>query len=1028
MRRTEDIGWLDVGLAEDGRFIIHDHNRLTQTLGMLPNPDSQIPSLCLFLGAVSKDKALQQIFPQNNIRRHKSGSVIGLRYDITSLDSPTPILFADGDPQLNPIPGKRPELGVSYPVIWDAATAKAVLHVLWCRLMFIFADVVCIFADDFASFSELVEFLIECLVGPSASSLPSAVRPRLVVVLASGLDVSKETMLTEQLYGQNGRTSSRSLGGAFSSINMIRLGDTCLSERVRHERLRALVQGQLADMQLVRHDHRAQFTALHLDGLFQSALRHIATHVDHPFNFIRATRETRKIPPNIIDHLAHYCEIGQSAGYTYDELAPTIASTLLMDFYIPGAVVYEPRSVFRTLYRTSVLRGICAFMHGALKVATDDLLGLIECNMVYLFDKLEREAIDSATLRKQELLSYRGRLCRLRSTRICLYCLLHTAQHSLSCGHTICDICAQVFGRPATDADYQFTITECLYCLYKSPLVVDVLPPTMNPTILAIDGGGVRGVIPLEFLILVQEKLGPSCSIHELIDLGIGTSSVGGLSILGLLKMGWDVQTCSTVFESLARRIFQSRRSSSLSQSLRSNSGGRYLISCFHKWLLWLLYDGCYDSHVFDSALKEAFGEQTRLFDSRAHISSRQSSSGTRLGVVAASIAKNTRSFIFGNFNTPEIVKDGCIKCTQLPCNCEPSNIEARDLNIIRPAQADLEPSIWEAARATAAAPFFFPPAYIRGIGSFQDGGLTDNFAADIARRLCRQIWPSRKQPARLLSLGTGRMSQTSDKSPQFRHVFRDGFLRRGFDAWMSSMDTEPKWQAMISHLDPIQREAYTRFNVQLQDIPDSIDNIDTMDEYRNLVILQPGSARLAKDIAIGWLVARFYFVLDLMPETTTAPFWCHGTIRCKGNATHIVAALQSLWSQRVDFTTDTDALGRFNGLEDICSACMRYRKPVSVLVHHLEETVNIHLRAGTQRHWRINGFPECMQSFIAKQELRTVFGRTAHDCPTAAACSECDSYEISLRGKRRKRDSELSHSGQRNKRVCVDVGQFRAD
>jgi patatin-like phospholipase/acyl hydrolase len=33
--------------------------------------------------------------------------------------------------------------------------------------------------------------------------------------------------------------------------------------------------------------------------------------------------------------------------------------------------------------------------------------------------------------------------------------------------------------------------------------VVDVLPPTMYPTILAVDGGGVRGVIPLEYLILI---------------------------------------------------------------------------------------------------------------------------------------------------------------------------------------------------------------------------------------------------------------------------------------------------------------------------------------------------------------------------------------------------------------------------------------------------------------------------------------------------------------------------------------------
>lgn len=53
---------------------------------------------------------------------------------------------------------------------------------------------------------------------------------------------------------------------------------------------------------------------------------------------------------------------------------------------------------------------------------------------------------------------------------------------------------------------------------------MDVLPPTISPSVLAVDGGGVRGVIPLEFLLLVREHLSP-CTIQEVVDLGLGTSS-----------------------------------------------------------------------------------------------------------------------------------------------------------------------------------------------------------------------------------------------------------------------------------------------------------------------------------------------------------------------------------------------------------------------------------------------------------------------------------------------------------------------
>ena len=59
---------------------------------------------------------------------------------------------------------------------------------------------------------------------------------------------------------------------------------------------------------------------------------------------------------------------------------------------------------------------------------------------------------------------------------------------------------------------------------------MDVLPPTSSPIILAINGGGVRGVIPLEFLLLIQEHLGP-CAIQDVVDLAVGTSAGESVSI-----------------------------------------------------------------------------------------------------------------------------------------------------------------------------------------------------------------------------------------------------------------------------------------------------------------------------------------------------------------------------------------------------------------------------------------------------------------------------------------------------------------
>jgi hypothetical protein len=180
--------------------------------------------------------------------------------------------------------------------------------------------------------------------------------------------------------------------------------------------------------------------------------------------------------------------------------------------------------VFGTLYRSIVT----AAYHSSTALWPDlcpaKEIDLVEFHFLRLYKRFSENEVSSANLRKEQLKSFSGQLCRMRSSRICLVCLLRSAQHVLACGHTVCDRCAQIFGSPTSGLEYQFTIKGCLYCLYQRPLVVDVLPPTMSPAILAIDGGGVRGVIPLEYLLLVQEHLRP-CTIQDVVDLAIGTSS-----------------------------------------------------------------------------------------------------------------------------------------------------------------------------------------------------------------------------------------------------------------------------------------------------------------------------------------------------------------------------------------------------------------------------------------------------------------------------------------------------------------------
>lgn len=313
----------------------------------------------------------------------------------------------------------------------------------------------------------------------------------------------------------------------------------------------------------------------------------------------------------------------------------------------------------------------------------------------------------------------------------------------------------------------------------------------------------------------------------------------------------------------------------------------------------------------------------------------------------------------------------------------------------------------------------FFSTAHLRNIGSFQDGGLQDNFAAGIAGRLCRRIWPSKTGIARLISMGTGDASPPADRSPHFRHVFRDGFLRRGFDAFMSNLGTTSKWLQMVEQLDSAVRPDYIRLDVSLNDIPCTIDNAEAMDDYRNLVILQPGSARMAGEVATSLLIARFFFALKghIEIESTGAHVWCHGTIRCKGPIKAVVGALERLHPENVDFVSDSARLGTFSGNDDVCRACGRYSKSVSLLLRHPGEVVNIYMRINRHQKWRISGFPASAASITKIQQLQHAFGRSDHGRPNNMPCALCDGL---ARGTRRKRASMVSIEEPGRKRVRV--------
>jgi hypothetical protein len=152
--------------------------------------------------------------------------------------------------------------------------------------------------------------------------------------------------------------------------------------------------------------------------------------------------------------------------------------------------------------------------------------------------------------------------------------------------------------------------------------MVHLKPPTAGVQLLSINGGGIRGVLPLKALAGIEDTFsrltGIKGPIQEHFDLAIGTSA-GGLIVLGLYINGWSVQETSNRFIRLAEHAFRKPR----------------------HLLLSLLMGSRYGADDIEQALKEAFGDRSMLDCSDVH------SFGTRIAVTSTT---DTSACLFANY------------------------------------------------------------------------------------------------------------------------------------------------------------------------------------------------------------------------------------------------------------------------------------------------------------------------------------------------------------------------------------------
>ncbi|KAK5699335.1 hypothetical protein LTR17_023332 [Elasticomyces elasticus] len=583
------------------------------------------------------------------------------------------------------------------------------------------------------------------------------------------------------------------------------------------------------------------------------------------------------------------------------------------------------------------------------------MAGMVFREYVRGWTRMQKEQVSAATLHHQRLQEplTNAHWAKLRSNLFCSICILRRPEHVLKCRHAICDHCARTFGEPRATEEYTYIFRVCVACGAGTDLLVRLKPPTAGIRILSVDGGGVRGIVPLEFLHLLQRSLGSSCRLQDLFDLALGTSA-GGLVVLGLFAKSWDIPHAVTIFRALAVRLFA-----------RFLGGTFPALGRFNAYVRCMLQDSCYKTESLDATLKESFGEQTRIFDYPE-----SGVSQCKIAVTTTTTSTATTRII-ANYNGITVLKSDC------------------GYTSVRPEEPKSEPLIWQAGRATSAAPGLFAPLSLPGLGTFQDGALRHNNPVNIALWEGSRIWARDTQRDVVLSLGTGTGPEVvSPQKTPVRTTFKDGFIPRLCRSFMTGLDGEMTWKHLLNHMEKDAEHRYFRLNVQLGDCEPRLDDITSMAKLSEDVISSKNDRQLT-EIKFALLASSFFFELKRAPKFDASGFYiCQGEIRIRGDHTKIFMALRQMSVGPIEFHKDGVPLGRVEHSNDVCSGCYRFRKKVCFFVRHPSESITISMTMDdTRRH--ISGFPQTTSWFSQQQYLNHPFyserldlGPSSQTCP----------------------------------------------
>jgi hypothetical protein len=290
---------------------------------------------------------------------------------------------------------------------------------------------------------------------------------------------------------------------------------------------------------------------------------------------------------------------------------------------------------------------------------------LKELNAIFHMFEANRDDYSAARQHLERLNSLGPHLADMKSLKSCFSCLALEPEKVFECGHAICNVCVRRFGQHSQYERHIFTIPACILCGRVQPRLKStfrLIPPTAGIRILSIDGGGIRGVIPLTFLQSLNSELHTfNSDINDHFDYVCGTSAgmkrnsdiymvltpyIGGLIAIGVFLMHWSPDECLTRFEAVAKDTFKVEQDKILSLTQRAQ---RLFKAC--------LKDHRYNLSPIEKAFGSEFSSKTKMFNPLQK--------DTKVAVTATTVRAN-KTCMLSNYNGEKKAESSSKSCSSL--------------------------------------------------------------------------------------------------------------------------------------------------------------------------------------------------------------------------------------------------------------------------------------------------------------------------------------------------------------------------